>query len=404
MQDGFYIFNPNYQKQQIVHKNNKKNFTTKSNNQNKKQHLNISLKNNNFDNNYVEKLNSLYVQKIPNRTQSIEKLNEPIDLKILKSITDEEKARDIHGVLFGGNHSLNERYQMLMNGLQSKFGIGGGTQTSQMKNTNPKKVKYEVPDTTVIDPQLALESRYGDTIRVDKNFYMIPESINLNNIRLGSRNKGSREPFNTKGGLIPTYRPILPYEQGKWFDKDSEGNINHFLGYDNKGKIKVGPLNLFGPGDTMTQVFYSQLLNIPKNNGDYLYGPGSKNPKNRKSPLVDVRYENGKSSRNGLLIKTGHKRSNFNPNAMEMAGGGAYIVKVDNELRLIRGSVNNVMQELELIKNNHKNKPIYLYEVDNGSYNRGLRPYDNNYSTEELISYDAQNVDSEPGGHFFYIK
>jgi len=40
---------------------------------------------------------------------------------------------------------------------------------------------------------------------------------------------------------------------------------------------------------------------------------------------------------------TGHKKHNFNPNTMEMAGGGAYIVKVDNELRLIRGSVNNVM-------------------------------------------------------------
>jgi hypothetical protein len=46
---------------------------------------------------------------------------------------------------------------------------------------------------------------------------------------------------------------------------------------------------------------------------------------------------------------TGHRNKNFNPDAMEMAGGGAYIVKADNEFRLIRGSVNNVMQELELI-------------------------------------------------------
>jgi hypothetical protein len=86
------------------------------------------------------------------------------------------------------------------------------------------------------------------------------------------------------------------------------------------------------------------LLNIPKDNkNNWLYGPGTKNAKNRKSPLVDLKHENGKNYRGPLLIMTGHKKHNFNPNTMEMAGGGAYIAKVDNELRLIRGSVNNVM-------------------------------------------------------------
>jgi hypothetical protein len=43
---------------------------------------------------------------------------------------------------------------------------------------------------------------------------------------------------------------------------------------------------------------------------------------------------------------TGHRNNKvkaFNPDVMEMAGGGAYIVKAGNEFRLIRGSVNNVM-------------------------------------------------------------
>lgn len=348
--------------------------------------------------------------RLPNRTKSIKKSNEPFILKTMKSIIGEEKAKDIHGVLFGGNHTLKERYQMLMNGLQSKFGIGGGQTTSRIRSKTPKKFIKQQKDTTVINPFIANESRYGDTIKVDKNFYIIPESINLNNVKLGSRNRGSREPFNTEGGLISTYKKIIPYEQGRWSDYDSDGHINHFFGYDKTGKPKVGPLKLFGPGDTMTQVFYSQLLNIPKDNkGQYLYGPGSKNPKNRKSPLVDLRGEPtinslGKNYRSGLLLMTGHRNKGFNPNAFEMAGGGAYLVKSDNELRLIRGSVNNVMQELETIQKNHKGHPVYLYEVDNGSYNRGLRPYDKNYSAEELASYDAQNTDYEPGGHFFYIK
>jgi hypothetical protein len=58
----------------------------------------------------------------------------------MKSVMGEEKANDVYGVLFGGNHTFKERYQMLMNGLQSKFGIGGGNTTSKIRgNTKPKK-------------------------------------------------------------------------------------------------------------------------------------------------------------------------------------------------------------------------------------------------------------------------
>lgn len=332
-------------------------------------------------------------------------------LNTLKSVLGEETGKDIHGVLFGGNHSVKERFQMLSNGIQSKLGIGGqpsSTIKSKIHNQSKNKKNNKVFK-DVIDQMFANESRYGDTIKVDEDFYIIPESINLNSVKLGSRNRGSRDPFNTKGGLISTYKQILPFEAGDFKKYDSEGHINHFFGYDKSSSPKVGPLDLFGPGDTLTQVYYSQLLNIPKdNNGEYLYGPGSKS-KSRKSPLADLRGEptvdnQGQSSRRGLLIMTGHKTKNFSPDDFGMAGGGAYIVKAGDELRLIRGSVNNVMQELELIQKNHKGHPITLYEVDNGSYNRGLRPLDNNYSAQELAKYDAQNTDYEPGGHFFYIK
>lgn len=344
-------------------------------------------------------------------SQKSKEQSQPVMLNILKSILGEETGKDIHGVLFKGDHSIKERFQMLSNGIQSKLGIGGeASSTIKSKVHKSKNKKNDKVFKDVMDQMFANESRYGDTIKVDKDFYIIPESINLNSVKLGSRNRGSRDSFNTKGGLISTYKQILPFEVGDFKKYDSEGHINHFFGYDKSGSPKVGPLDIFGPGDTLTQVYYSYLLNIPKdNNGEYLYGPGSKNAKNRKSPLVDLRGEptvnnQGQSSRKGLLIMTGHKTKNFSPDDFGMAGGGAYIVKAGNELRLIRGSVNNVMKELELIQKNHKGHPITLYEVDNGSYNRGLRPLDNNYSAQELAKYDAQNTDYEPGGHFFYIK
>jgi len=149
---------------------------------------------------------------LPERTQSIEELNESSLLKGMKNLLGEEKAKDIYGVLFGGNHSIKDRYQMLMNGLQSKFGIGGGDTTSKIKSRPQKRIYQEMPDTTVINPNLVSESRYGDTIHVDKNFFMIPESVNLNNVTVGHRNRGSREAFDIKGSIIPTYKPIIPYE------------------------------------------------------------------------------------------------------------------------------------------------------------------------------------------------
>lgn len=330
----------------------------------------------------------------------------------LNKILGEEKVNDIYGVLFEGDHTLGERFEMAKNGVQSKFGINEGKKSSRtMKSIQPKKnisINKQITepvDTTVLNTRTAYEDRFGDTIRVDNNFYMLPESINLSNKTLGYRNRKSRNTFKTSGGLIPTYKPIVPYEKGKWLAKDSSGNINHFFGYDKNGKAKVGPLEIFGPGDTMTQVYYSQLNGIPKTkSGEYIYGPGTKNANNRRSPYADIRRENGKTSRDRLLIMTGHKRGGFNANTMDFAGGGAYLVKVDNELRLIRGSVNNVLDEFQKIQQNHKNKPITLYEVDNGSYNRGLRPWNGIYDSNKLSSYDSQNTDTAGGGHFFYIK
>jgi len=61
-----------------------------------------------------------------------------------------------------------------------------------------------------------------------------------------------------------------------------------------------------------------------------------------------------------------------------------------------------VLDEIEKMKLNHKNKPdIKIYEVDNGSYNRGMMTRDNKYTSSDITTYITQNPDA---GHFFYIK
>ena len=85
--------------------------------------------------------------------------------------------------------------------------------------------------------------------------------------------------------------------------------------------------------------------------------------------------------------------------------GGRVLLKADNETRIVSGSIDHVIQELELMQKNHKGKPVRYYQLDNGSYNRGLRTRNGkNISEQDLRDYDKQNTTAAGGGHFMYIR
>lgn len=335
--------------------------------------------------------------------------------KVKQEVAKSEMLQDILGVLRenGEFRSIKDMVNMGMNGVKRKFGIGIEENKSK-RNTNLIKAfnaPTELPDTTVLNVAQSKASYNinNDTIKFFEG-YSLPTSINLKGVKLGARNRGDVAPIKSSE-IIPMYRPIISYEQGikegKFREKDSEGLINEFLGFDKNGNIKIGTLDKFGPGDTMTQVFYGWINSIPRdNNGNLMFERYSKSRDHRKSPVVDMRGETkdttklGNSYRGSLLLSTGNQRTNFNADLFGDVAGGAYILQVDNEFRFVRGSVNNVIDEIEKMQKNHKGKPIKFYEVDNGSYSRGLRSFNNVLTSEQQKAYDSQNWYA---GHFFYI-
>lgn len=378
----------------------------------------------NFNNQEEQKINSLYVQRIPNNTVSIEELNKPGFI--------ESKIQDVKDV-FNESNNIGDFFQTAWNGVAKHFVDDRQVKTKkrQLKvNTPSKKQIYQSPK-EVLDETFAKETRNGtdtltwDRVPVDKtgNKYFIQESYPItSDMKFGSRNRLEYRDLNSNNAPLTTYRPIYKYEDYikgvnyagniyKALDRDSENHQNHFMGYDKDGKFKIGPLSKFGPGDTMTQVFYSDVIGVPRDaNGNIQYVEDRNNP-GRFQPVVDIYDEStydengnlrrGKKGR-GVLTTMSKKRSL--DGSYGNVSGGRVLLQAGNETRVVAGSIEHVIQELELMQKNHKGQLIRYYQLDNGSYNRGLRTRNGkNISAQDLKDYDKQNTTSAGGGHFMYI-
>ncbi len=382
----------------------------------KKNRLKLSLEEPNF--NRPEQANSLYVAPILNSTKSIEELNAPNFI--------ESKIQDVKDVIRESG-DIGDFIQTAWNGVAKHFVDDKQVKTQKRQLKTTKETPKEV-----LDEAFAKETRNGtdtltwDRVPVDRtgNKYYIQESYPItDDMRFGSRNRLEYRDLDSNNAPLTTYRPIHKYENyvkgityaGKNYkavDRDSEGHQNHFMGYDKDGKFKIGPLSKFGPGDTMTQVYYSDIIGVPRDaNGNIQYVEDRNNP-GRFQPVVDIYGEstydeNGNLKRGekgrGVLTTMSKKRSL--DGSYGNVSGGRVLLQVGNETRVVAGSIEHVIQELELMQKNHKGKPVRYYQLDNGSYNRGLRTRNGkNISAQDLRDYDKQNTTSAGGGHFMYIR
>lgn len=382
----------------------------------KKSMPRISLEEPKFNNS--EKVNSLHVAPVQNRTKSIENLNAPNFI--------ESKIQDVKDV-FSESGGIGDFLQTAWNGVAKHFVDDKQVKTQKRQLKTTKETPKEV-----LDEAFSKETRNGtdtltwDRVPVDRtgNKYYIQESYPItDDMRFGSRNRLEYRDLDSNNAPLTTYRPIHKYEDyvkgitygGKNYkavDRDSEGHQNHFMGYDKEGKFKIGPLSKFGPGDTMTPVYYSDIIGVPRDaNGNIQYVEDKRNP-GRFQPVVDVYGESvydkdGKLQRGakgkGVLTTMSKKRSL--DGSYGNVSGGRVLLQVGNETRLVSGSIEHVIQELELMQKNHKGQPVRYYQLDNGSYNRGLRTRNGkNISAQDLRDYDKQNTSSAGGGHFMYIK
>lgn len=238
------------------------------------------------------------------------------------------------------------------------------------------------------------KSYTGDTISVDKNKYIIPESINLNDVRLGVRNRGSREPLTTEGAIITNFHPYTSYEK-----IDKTNKTATYMGIDTSGKFKVGTIDNFTKGDMLTRTYANDVESFAKDaKGNQIWkNDAAHGNKSRNVPVLNV-IQNGKTVKGSLNILTdkGSKNSNTYGNIT----GGRVILEAGNERRLVSGSINDIEKQFNDIKKRHGVKTVRMYTLDNGSYNRGLRTKNRVLSASDLQSYDNQN---NGGGNFMYL-
>lgn len=362
---------------------------------------------------HIETPSTLRVQRVHNRTKSLEELNKPNFI--------ERKIQDVKDVI-NESGNISDFFQTAWNGVAKNF-VEDKKVTTKKRDIkiNNNSSNNKIKDNTVLDENFAKETRNGtdtltwDNVPIDKtgNKYYIQESYPITkNMRFGARNRGDYTPLNSNNAPLTTYRPLVKYENNKTGAVDGEGHENHFYGFDKEGKFKVGPLSEFGPGDTMTQAFYFDVVKVKRDkSGNIVYKEDRNNP-GRFQPVVEG-YDENTYDKNGKLQRGKYKESTITTMSKKRSldgsygnvSGGRVLLKADNETRVVSGSIDHVIQELELMQKNHKGKPVRYYQLDNGSYNRGLRTRNGkNISEQDLRDYDKQNTTAAGGGHFMYIR
>lgn len=276
-----------------------------------------------------------------------------------------------------GTNYISRQYEKIV-------GDSDSASTLQMPSENKLNSNYGIMP----------KSYTGDTISVDKNKYIIPESINLNDVRLGVRNRGSREPLTTEGAIITNFHPYTPYEK---IDKNDKTTT--YMGIDASGKFKVGTIDSFVKGDMLTRTYANDVESFAKDaKGNQIWkNDAAHGNKSRNVPVLNV-IQNGKHVKGSLNILTdkGSKNSNTYGNIT----GGRVILEAGNERRLVSGSIDDIEKQFNDIKKRHGVKTVRMYTLDNGSYNRGLRTKNRVLSASDLQAYDNQN---SGGGNFMYL-
>lgn len=221
--------------------------------------------------------------------------------------------------------------------------------------------------------------------------YTASESILLNGHKFGFRNRKDYTPIQTSGGIITTFHSIVPYSERKqkW---------ESLIGITSDGIFKCGHNSEFSDGDFVTLSYCNRVKDfaIDKTNKvicDKINSLPACNTGKPRFILLD-----GTEGHLNIFMRindcNGSKK-------VGVVSGGKVIIKCEDEIRLASGSIHTIYNVFKDMKERHKAEYCDLYIIDNGTFNIGIRTYDDLLTTIDLKQYDRQNIS---GGHFFYIK
>ena len=247
----------------------------------------------------------------------------------------------------------------------------------------------EVPDEPEINP---LDVSFtGDTVRVNDRRYFLPESLNINNARFGYRNRGD---FSEREGIgaITTFNPFRP-------KSEINSKKGFYIGVSGDGKFKYGDISKFDDTDMISRVYVNRVKSFDTNDdGSLRFKEAGRGNQGRYMPVVNV-IEGGREVKGSLNFLTGkdHRTDTYG----DITGGRVLLITDDGRIRLVSGSIDDVKKEFERVKELSGQDALNVVVLDNGTYSRGLRTYDNRMTEGDLRSYDAQNTS---GGNFLFIQ
>jgi hypothetical protein len=259
------------------------------------------------------------------------------------------------------------------------------------------------PKSSIIVPKYDFAPMYvtGDTIPdAGSRQYHIPESMDVDALRFGVRNRGDNTPIDTEAASITAFHPFVDSKTYFASAKDDPANAT-YLAYSPDGRIQVGERKDFENKNVqVSRVFSNKVVDfIREPSGSIKKVPaGAKVNKNAFSPAVTVLDDQGKQVQGklNLVVPQGDKADE----AFGIATGGRFIFKTpDGQTRLVSGSLKNIEEEFKRIKG--KNPYVTVVSLDNGSYSRGLRTFDKKLTAKDLNSYD--NLNHGGGGNFAYL-
>lgn len=290
---------------------------------------------------------------------------------------------------------FSQAYNIASNGIQraldKKFGASNDPISEfKIPGEADKTTKYAIRPGTIT----------GDTIktfnqRVSPQQYIIPEAIDVNEYTFGYRNRGNYAPINTEAASITAFRNFKPYGR---HDK----GYRTYIGIDSSGKLKAGDISQFKHGDFLTGTYSNNIASFMKDKrGNIIMTKSIKNPAQNQPAYVV--WDNGKlvNKPNGQAINILIRKDDPVGNQYGNVTGGRVLVRVGNELRLLSGSVKDIDRQFEEMKKRNNAQYGTFYTLDNGSFNRGLRTFNNTLTSKDLQNYDNLN---SGGGNFLYLK
>lgn len=280
------------------------------------------------------------------------------------------------------------------NGISRKlklwFGIG---------NDDPE---IELEPVQIGDYKIATDiSITGDTIPIPKDSrkYFIPENLNASEYTFGFRNRGDYNPIvGTQGAVITAFHPFKLYDD---LTQPKRQNAN-FIGIDKNGNLKAGTWDIFGPGDYLTTTFQNNIIGPKRDeNGNLVWKSDKAHGNSRYNvPVMLIQNEDGTISEGSLNILSNYQQQKGTK--FGAVSGGRIVVKLpDNSYRILSGSVEKVLADMEQLKEQYNLPYLNIFTLDNGSYNRGLRTRDKVLTSNDLYWYDSQN--NGDSGNFLYL-